>query len=55
MKLDLLSTIRGSNLEDFFPAGWKLEKMEELASRSPDRLVEREPFWHDEFSPVLCD
>ena len=34
MKLDLLSTIKGSALEDFFPAGW------EVPSRSVSRARE---------------
>jgi glucosamine-6-phosphate deaminase len=55
MKLDLISTIKGSNLEGFFPSGWDLAKMDELASRAPERIDERESFWHPEFEPVRCD
>ena len=47
MKLDLLSTIKGSALEDFFPAGWDLERMDELAGRAPERIGEREEYWSE--------
>ena len=36
MKLDLLSTIKGSALEDFFPAGWDLERHIAADRRYPD-------------------
>ena len=29
-------------IEDFFPAGWNLERMDELAGRPPERIGERE-------------
>ncbi len=54
MKIDLLSTIEGSNLEGFFPAGWDLGRMDELAARGPTAMLERESYWNDEFEPVAC-
>ena len=42
MKLDLLSTIKGSALEDFFPAGWDLARMDALAGRAQARIGGRE-------------
>jgi glucosamine-6-phosphate deaminase len=55
MKLDLLSTIKGSALEDFFPAGWDLARMDELAGRSPERIGEREEYWSENYEPVECE
>lgn len=55
MKINLVSTIKGSLLEDFFPAGWDLAKIDDLCSRTPDEIIAREPWWHDNFSPVSCD
>jgi len=54
MDLDLLSTLRGSNLEGFFPSGWNLARMDELAARPPERIAERESWWHKDFAPVRC-
>jgi len=55
MKIDLLRTIRGSLLEGFFPAGWDLARLDELASRPPERITEREPSWHGDFQPQPCE
>ena len=55
MKLDLLSTIEGSALEDFFPAGWDLARMDELAGRAPERSGEREEYWSEGYEPVECE
>ncbi len=55
MKIDLLRTVRGSLLEGFYPRGWDLARLDELASRPPGRIAEREPSWHAGFEPVSCD
>jgi glucosamine-6-phosphate deaminase len=52
--MDLISTIRGSLLEGFFPAGWDLAKIDQLASRGPAELPQREPWWHQQFEPTPC-
>src|SRR5579859_1712203 len=52
--MDLLTTLRGSMMEGFFPAGWDLAKIDRLAALSPDRLRDRQPWWHADFEPVEC-
>jgi glucosamine-6-phosphate deaminase len=52
--MDLLTTLRGSMMEGFFPAGWDLAKIDRLAAVSPDRLNDRQPWWHADFEPVGC-
>jgi glucosamine-6-phosphate deaminase len=52
--MDLISTLPGSMMEGFFPAGWDLAKIDKLAAVSPDRLHERKPWWHPQFEPVAC-
>lgn len=54
MKLDLISTLEGSLLEGFFPAGWDLKRIDSLVSREPARITERELFWNEAFEPVEC-
>lgn len=52
--MTLIDTIRGSLLEGFFPAGWDLAKIDALASRPPERISERERWWHPQFQPIAC-
>ncbi len=52
--MDLITTIRCSMMEGFFPAGWDLAKIDRLAGLSPGRLHDRQPWWHTQFEPVAC-
>lgn len=52
--MNLISTLPGSMLEGFFPAGWDLAKIDALVSDNPADLGRREPWWHPEFTPVGC-
>jgi glucosamine-6-phosphate deaminase len=53
--VDLISTLPGSLLENFFPAGWDLKRMDRCASYAPERIDERQPWWHAGFEPVVCE
>ncbi len=53
--MNLITTIRGSMLEGFFPAGWDLAKIDRLASGTPQDFVRREPWWNPRFELVGCD
>ena len=46
--MDFLSTVKGSLLEDFFPKGWDIKKIDECCEKG----VAREDFWHPDFNPV---
>src|SRR5262245_41010157 len=52
--MDLMSTMAGSMLENYFPAGWDLAKIDRLAA-DPSRFGRRESWWHSDFEPVPCD
>ena len=52
MKIDLLSTMKGSLLEGFLPKGWNLERMDAIAGLSSEKVLERAPHWHPRFEPV---
>jgi glucosamine-6-phosphate deaminase len=52
--MNLITTISGSMLEGFFPAGWDLAKIDGLVSDNPADLVKRESWWHPQFQPVPC-
>jgi glucosamine-6-phosphate deaminase len=53
--MNLVSTLKGSLLEGFFPRGWDLEAIDSLVGDKPDELLRRESWWHPEFEPVPCD
>jgi glucosamine-6-phosphate deaminase len=53
--MDLLSTLSGSMMQGFFPAGWDLAKIDKLAATPPSALDRRQKWWHRQFEPVLCD
>jgi glucosamine-6-phosphate deaminase len=52
--MDLISTFKGSLMEGFFPAGWDLARIDQLAARPPGDLAKREKWWHPQFQPVAC-
>jgi glucosamine-6-phosphate deaminase len=52
--MDLISTISGSLMEGFLPAGWDLARLDRLAAMPPEELTRREVWWHAQFEPVAC-
>ena len=55
MELNLINTLKGSLLEDFFPKGWNLARIDEICSLTPAEIVKREPWWNKKFTPVPCE
>ena len=51
--MDLLSTLKGSHMESFFPAGWDLEKIDDCIG-DPEDIRQRQDWWHDDFELVEC-
>ncbi len=54
MELNLISTIRGSLLEGFFPAGWDLARIDACCNYPPEAILQRQDAWHRDFEPVPC-
>src|SRR6516225_3734258 len=52
--MNLLSTLQGSMMEQFLPAGWGLARIDRLADLSGEALVRRAPWWSPDFEPVRC-
>jgi glucosamine-6-phosphate deaminase len=50
--MDLISTLSGSLMENFFPAGWDLARIDRLAALPPGTLGDRQGWWHPQFEPV---
>lgn len=54
MKYNMLNTIDGSLMENFYPAGWDLEKIRGCIGKSPEEALSRQRFWDKEFVPEVC-
>src|SRR5262245_59311026 len=52
--MNLLTTLQGSLMESFFPAGWDLAVIDRLAESGPAELARRESWWHNHFEPIAC-
>ncbi len=55
MAINLMSTLQGTLLEGFFPAGWDLAQIDAVCSRPPEDLEKRESWWNRRFQPVACE
>ena len=53
--MDMLSTIKGSNLENYYPKGWDLKRIDDCCSHAAEEVYDRQDFWHEGFMPVACD
>ena len=47
------STVKGSALEGFYPAGWDFDKIDACID-SPEKITDRQDFWNPAFTPVPC-
>ncbi len=54
MIMDFNSTVKGSMLEGFYPAGWDMAKIDACCDPS-NKVEERQSFWNDGFTPVRCE
>ena len=53
--MDLITTLSGSLMEGFLPAGWDLKKIDACVDPDPATVGIRQKWWHRGFSPVACD
>ncbi len=52
--MDLLSTLSGSLMEGFFPAGWDLAKIDACVDPDPTSITRRQKWWNKGFAPIPC-
>lgn len=55
MAINLMSTLKDSLLEGFFPAGWDMNALDACCSRPPEAIGARERWWNKKFEPVCCE
>ena len=48
------STVKGSELEGFYPAGWDFDKIDACID-APEKITERQSHWNAGFTPVQCN
>jgi glucosamine-6-phosphate deaminase len=53
--MNLMTTLSGSLLDGFFPAGWDLGRIDACASVPAELVTERQSWWHPQFEPVVCE
>lgn len=53
--MDLLSTIAGSMMEGYFPAGWDLKKIDACVDDDPSTITKRQKWWNAGFEPIACE
>jgi glucosamine-6-phosphate deaminase len=53
--MDFMSTFEGSYAGGFYPSGWDFKKIHEITALGPREFGERQPFWHSDFEPQICD
>lgn len=52
--INLLTTLAGSMMENYFPKGWDLAKIDRLADVSGRELVQPQAWWNPKFQPFPC-
>lgn len=52
--MNLIDTIEGSLMEDFLPAGWDIERIDNCV-KTPESILERQEWWSSEFNPIPCE
>jgi len=53
--IDFLTTLKGSLLEGFYPAGWDMARMDACCLNGVDDALLRQGHWNKDFNPVPCD
>ena len=52
--MNLMTTLDGSMMAGFLPAGWDLARIDACCAHPPGSIEERQPWWHPGFEPVAC-
>jgi glucosamine-6-phosphate deaminase len=53
--MNLLTTLKGSLLESFFPPAWDLAQWDACVADDPAAILDRQPQWHADFSVRMAD
>lgn len=53
--MDLITTLNGSMMQGFLPAGWNLAEIDRVGGLAGADFAKRQSWWHANFEPVPCD
>jgi len=53
--MNFIDTVKGSLLEGFYPKGWDFNKIDQCCANDANSVLEKQDFWNDDFTPVMCD
>ncbi len=53
--MDFISTVKGSPMENFYPIGWDMAKIDACCSHKPEEVLDPQPFWNKDFAPIPCE
>jgi glucosamine-6-phosphate deaminase len=53
--MNFIDTLKGSMLENFYPAGWDMAKIDACCTHPPETITDRQPHWNDRFTPIACN
>jgi glucosamine-6-phosphate deaminase len=53
--MNFIDTLPGSLLENFYPAGWDMAKIDACCAHPPGAISHRQAHWNAAFTPVACD
>ncbi|TWT56827.1 glucosamine-6-phosphate deaminase [Thalassoglobus neptunius] len=53
--MDLLTTLDGSMMQGFFPAGWDLARIDGCVDDDPNTITDRQEWWHEGFELFPCE
>ena len=53
--INFLSTVKGTMLDGFYPAGWDMARMDACCLNGVEDALTRQDHWNENFQPVPCD
>ena len=53
--MDLITTVKGSLMEGFFPEGWNLKRLDKCCNNPPRSITNHQRWWHSDFNPIPCE
>ncbi|MEW4489350.1 glucosamine-6-phosphate isomerase [Thalassoglobus sp. JC818] len=53
--MDLLTTLDGSMMQGFFPAGWDLARIDGCVDDDPNTISNRQEWWNEKFELIPCE
>jgi len=53
--INFLNTLKGSLLENFYPAGWDMARIDACCLNGAEDALTRQPHWNKDFQPMPCE